>query len=61
MERMCSQGGAYRGGLFFLFWGGESDNSKNYKIKYDKGLLWPPLDILHATTNQKYVGMMVGG
>ncbi len=31
------------------------------KIKYDEGLRWPPFDNLHATTNQKHVGMMEGG
>jgi hypothetical protein len=30
-------------------------------IKYDKGLKWPPFDILHATTNQKHAGVMEGG
>ncbi len=35
-------------------------DKKNYKIKYDKGLRWPPFNILHATTNQKHAGVMKG-
>jgi hypothetical protein len=31
------------------------------KIKHNKGLRWPPFDILHATTNQKHVGMTERG
>ncbi len=31
------------------------------KIKYNKGLRWPPFDILHATTNQKQAGVMEVG
>ncbi len=31
------------------------------KIKNDKGLRWPPFDILHTTTNKKHVGMTEGG
>jgi hypothetical protein len=31
------------------------------KIKHNKGLRWPPFDILHAKTNQKHMGMMEGG
>ncbi len=31
------------------------------KIKYVKGLTWPPFDSLHATTNQKHAGVMEGG
>ncbi len=31
------------------------------KIKYDKGLRRPPFNILHAATNQNYVGMTEGG
>ncbi len=52
MERMRGQGGVY-GGVFFLFRGGEFNDEKIYKNKYDEGLRWPPFDILHATTNQK--------
>jgi hypothetical protein len=36
-------------------------DEKITKKKYDKGLRWPPFDILHATTNQKHAGMMKGG
>jgi hypothetical protein len=36
-------------------------NKKNYKKKFHKGLRWPPLNILHATTNQKYTGMTEEG
>jgi hypothetical protein len=50
------------GGVFSLFWGGKLNNKKITKIKkYDKGLRWAPFNILHATTNQKQVGMMEGG
>ncbi len=35
--------------------------TKITSIKYNKGLRWPLLDILHTTTNQKHVGMMEGG
>ncbi len=34
------------------------NDEKNYRNKYDKGLIWPPFDILHATTNQKQAGVM---
>ncbi len=37
------------------------NDQKNYKKKIQKGLRWLPFDILHATTNQKHVGMMEGG
>jgi hypothetical protein len=30
-------------------------------MKNNEGLRWPPFDILHATTNQKHVGVMEGG
>jgi hypothetical protein len=49
------------GGMFFLFWGGESNDKTITKIKHDKGLRWPPFDILNATTNQKHVGITEGG
>ncbi len=48
-------------GAGFLFWGGKLNDKKNTKIKYDKGLRWPPYNILHATTNQKQAGVMEGG
>jgi hypothetical protein len=60
MERMRGRGGVYEGGVF-LFWGGELNNRKITKIKYNEGLRWPPFDILHATTNQKQAGVMEGG
>ena len=37
------------------------NNKKITKIKYDKGLRWPPFDILHTTTNQKHAGVTEGG
>jgi hypothetical protein len=49
------------GGVFFLFWGGELNDKKISKVKYNEGLRWLPFDILHATTNQKQVGVMEGG
>ncbi len=49
------------GGVFFLFWGGESNDKKITKIKYGKGLRWPPFNILHATANQKHAGVTEGG
>ncbi len=60
MERMRGQGGVY-GGVFFLFRGGELNDKKITKIKYDKGLRWLPFDILHAATNHKQVGVTEGG
>jgi hypothetical protein len=48
------------GGMFFLFWGGELNDKKITKIKYNEGLRWPPFDILHATTNQKQAGVTEG-
>ncbi len=48
------------GGVFLIF-GRQIERQKNYKNKYDKGLRWPPFDILHATTNQKQAGVMEGG
>ena len=49
------------GGVFVLFRGGKLNNKKITKINYDKGLRWPPFDILHATTNQKTRGHDEGG
>jgi hypothetical protein len=49
------------GGVFYLFRGGKMNDKKITKIKYDKGLRWPPFNILHATTNQKQAGVMEGG
>jgi hypothetical protein len=49
------------GGVFFLFQGGELNDKKITEIKFDKGLRWPPFNILHATTNQKHAGAMEGG
>jgi hypothetical protein len=48
--------------VFFLFWGGKSNDKKITKIKkYNKGLRWPLFDILHVTSNQKHTGVMEGG
>ncbi len=49
------------GGMLFLFRGSELNDKKITKIKYNKGLRWLPFDILHATTNQKHVGVTEGG
>jgi hypothetical protein len=35
--------------------------TKKITKKYNEGLRWPPFDILHATANQKQVGVMEGG
>ncbi len=53
MESMCGRVEC-KGGVFFLFWGGELNDKKITEIKYDKGLRWPPFDFFHATTNQKH-------
>jgi hypothetical protein len=58
MKRMRGRGELYGGGVFLIS-GRRIERKKNYKIKYHKGLRWPPFDILHATTNQK--GMTEGG
>ena len=50
-----------KGGVFFLFWGGELNDEKITEIRYDKGLRWPPFDFFHATTNQKHAGVTEGG
>ncbi len=60
MKRMHGWGGVYDGGGGFLFWGGELNNKKITRIKYNKGLRWLPLDILHATTNEKHASMIEG-
>jgi hypothetical protein len=39
------------GGVFFLFRGGELNDKKKSKKKYNEGLRWPPFDILHTKTN----------
>ncbi len=61
MERMRSRDGVNGGGVFFLFWGGELNDKKITKIKYNKGLRWLPSIFCHAITNQKHAGMMEGG
>jgi hypothetical protein len=38
--------------VFFSFRGNKLNNKKITEIKYNKGLRWPPFDVLHATTNQ---------
>ena len=60
IERMRGRGGVY-GGVFFLFWDGKLNCKKNYKIKYNEDLRWPPFYILHVTTNEKHAGMTEGG
>ncbi len=60
MKRMRGRGGVY-GGVFFLFWDGKLNCKKNYKIKYNEDLRWPPFYILHVTTNEKHAGMTEGG
>jgi hypothetical protein len=49
------------GGVLFLFWGCKLNNKKITKIKYNKGLRWPPFNILHAKTNQKHTSVTEGG
>jgi hypothetical protein len=49
------------GVMFFLFWGGELNDKKITKIKYNEGFTWPPFNILHTKTNQKHVGVTEGG
>jgi hypothetical protein len=61
MERMRGQGGVYGGGVFLITGRQIEQRKKTTKIKYDKGLRWPPFDILHATTNQKQAGVMEEG
>ncbi len=60
MERMHGRGGVYGGGVFLIS-GRQIEGQKITKIKYNKGLRWPPFNILHATTNQKHAGMTEGG
>ncbi len=59
MERMRGRGGACGGGYFFVQAGGL--NNKNYKNKIRCGLIQPPFNILHITTNQKHTGTMEEG
>ncbi len=61
MERMRGQGGVYGGGCFSYFGAANQTTKTITKIKYNDGLRWPPFDNLHATTNQKHVGMTEGG
>ncbi len=61
MERMHGQGGVYGGGVFLISGWQIERQKKITKIKYLKGHRWPPFNILHATTNQKQTGVMVGG
>jgi hypothetical protein len=50
------------GGSFFLILEQQIEQQqKNTKIKYNKGLRWPPYNILHATSNKKQAGMTEGG
>ncbi len=48
------------GGVFLLFWGSKLNDKKNTKIKYDKGLRWPPFDIL-SRNNQPETRRREGG
>jgi hypothetical protein len=41
--------------------GSKLNKENNTKIKIQRGLRWRPFDILHATTNQKHVGMTERG
>jgi hypothetical protein len=43
--------------VFFSFWGGESNDEKKYKIKYDEGLRW----LNGGHNNQPKVGVNGGG
>jgi hypothetical protein len=46
----------------FSYFGVENQTMKKItKIKYNKGLRWPPFNILDATTNQKQAGVMEEG
>jgi hypothetical protein len=49
------------GVVFFLFRSCKLNDKKITKIIYNKGLRWQPLNILHAITNQKHVGVREGG
>ncbi len=49
------------GGVFFLFWGGKLNDNKITKIKYNKGLRWPPFDILSCNNQPKTRGRDRGG
>jgi hypothetical protein len=49
------------GGVFFSFQGGELNDEKNYKIKYDKGLRWPPFNIFSLNNQPKTRGRDGGG
>ncbi len=49
------------GGVFFLFRGGELNDKKITKIKYNKSLTWPPFDILSHNNQPKNVGVTEGG
>ncbi len=61
MERMLGRGGMYGGDVFLISGRRIERQKKITKTKYDKSLRWLPFDILHATTNQKQVGMTKGG
>ncbi len=58
---MRSWGGAYRGGVFLISGRRIEQKQKITKIKYSKGLRWPPFDILHTTTTPKHSGVTEGG
>ncbi len=49
------------GGAFFLFRGGKLNSKKITKIKYYKGLRWPPFEILSCNNQPKTRGHDGGG
>jgi hypothetical protein len=49
------------GGVFFSFYGGELNEEKNTKIKYNKGHRWPPLNIFSHNNQLKTHGRDGGG
>jgi hypothetical protein len=49
------------GGMFFSFQGGKLNDKKNYKIKYNKGLRWPPFNIFSLNNQPKTRGRDGGG
>jgi hypothetical protein len=49
------------GGMFFYFGVANQAIENITQIKYNKGIRWPPFNILHATTNQKHTGVTEGG
>ncbi len=60
-EEDARPGWSVWGGVFLISGQRIERQKKLQKLKYDKGLRWPPFDILHATTNQKHAVVMKGG